>query len=206
MAGDSTESEMAKQFKGLPMSDLIGGPLTAVCEAQMRLAQASYTYLTKIGFQEDGKTTRLIEFDLQRPEETPNGYKTTNLHVQAPFLGLVPLPCLLIEDVNVEFQMEVTTSESVTEKTTKEASSQLNANFKMGFLGSGSLNIQGKVSSSRDNTRSTNQTAKYQVRINARQQQQTEGLSRLMDIMAQCTAALPMPDTKESKEPKEKKI
>ncbi len=46
--------------------------------------------------------------------------------------------------------------------------------------------VEGKVSSSRENTRSTNQTAKYQVHVSARQQQPTEGLSRLMDIMASC--------------------
>ena len=46
--------------------------------------------------------------------------------------------------------------------------------------------MRGKVSSSRENTRSTNQTAKYQVHVSARQQQPTEGLSKLMDIMASC--------------------
>ena len=48
------------------------------------------------------------------------------------------------------------------------------------------MSVNGKVSSSRENTRSTNQTAKYQVHVSARQQQPTEGLSKLMDIMASC--------------------
>lgn len=33
---------------------------------------------------------------------------------------------------------------------------------------------------------SGNQTAKYQIHVIASQQQQTEGLSKLMDIMASC--------------------
>ena len=48
------------------------------------------------------------------------------------------------------------------------------------------MNVTGKVTSSRENTRSTNQTAKYQVHVSARQQDPTEGLSKLMDIMASC--------------------
>lgn len=193
---DSPKSEVAKQFVGLPMEDLIAGPLTAVCNSQLKLAAASYEYINKIGFDTDdsGKPngkTRLIEFDLDRPSETPSGYTSVKTHVQAPLLGLVPIPALLVEDVNIEFQMEVSSASTDTSKSSKEASVEAEAKFKLGFLGSGSVKVQGKLSSSRENTRTTNQTAKYQVRVYARQQPYTEGMSRLMDIMAECTAALP---------------
>ncbi len=189
-------NETSEHFKGLPMADLIAGPLTAVCESQLKLAAASYEYINKIGFDEDKKTTRRVEFDLNRPAETDMGYTTVSTHVQAPLLGLVPVPSLLVEEVNIEFQMEV--SATTTEKTQSaaEASTQAEAKFRLGWFGSGSVNIQGKLSSSRENTRSTNQSAKYQVRVYARQQQPTEGLSRLMDILAECTAALPAAATK----------
>lgn len=51
--------------------------------------------------------------------------------------------------------------------------------------------VSGKVTSSRENTRSTNQTAKYQVHVTASQQRPTEGLSKLIDIMASCIEPLP---------------
>ncbi len=81
--------------------------------------------------------------------------------------------------------MEVTTTETSTEKSDKEASVSSNASFKFECFASGSASVNGKVSSSRANTRSTNQTAKYQVHVSACQQP-PEGLSRLMDIMASC--------------------
>ncbi|MGH0053647.1 MAG: DUF2589 domain-containing protein [Sphaerochaetaceae bacterium] len=194
MANEKTvepTSEVAKQFQGLPMASLIGGPLTAVCDAQLALAEASYQYINKIGFGDDGKTTRLVEFDLNRPAETPQGYTSVQTHVQAPLLGLVPIPSLLVEDVTVEFQMEVNATTSEKSQVGSEVSSSTSANVKFGWFGSGSVSVEGKVSSSRENTRSTNQSAKYQVRVFAHQQAPTEGLSRLMDIMASCTAALP---------------
>lgn len=187
-------NEIANQFKGLPMAELIGGPLTAVCEAQLNLSEASFKYINKIGFDEKTKETRLIKFNLDRPTETPNGYTTLKTEVQAPLLGLVPVPSLLIDDVSVEFQMEVSGTTSSKDTSSASGSVKAEAGYK-GFGGSASVSIEGKVSSSRENTRSTNQSAKYQVRVRASQQQPTEGLSRLMDIMAECTATLPAPSS-----------
>ncbi len=180
-------SAVVKQFQGIPMSELIGGPLQAACDAQLNLASASFEYINKIGFSEDGKTTRLVEFDVDRSVETDDGFKKDPVHVQAPLLGLVPVPSLLIEDVNVSFQMEVTATESTESKVASENSINASSSFKIPFIGKGSVSVQGKVTTSRDNTRSTNQTAKYQVSVNARHQLPTEGMSRLMDIMASCT-------------------
>jgi hypothetical protein len=190
--------EVVSKFKGLPMDELIGAPLEAACDAQKNLAAAQLEFINDIAFEasEDGKgkKTRLIKFNLNRPVETPDGIITVPTPVEAPFLGLVPIPSLLVEDVNIEFQMEVSATESSKETNTKEASGTAEASG--GILGwRAKVSVQGKVSSSRENTRSTNQTAKYQVRVSARQQPATEGLSRLMDIMAQCVAPLPPVNT-----------
>lgn len=177
------ESNVGSKFSGLPIAELIAAPLTAACDSQKKLAQSAFQFMTEIGFEKEG-VTRMLEFTLQRPVEgttTPQ-----DIQVRAPFLGLVPLPSLLIDDVQIDFQMEVTTTETSTEKKTSEGSTSVNSSFKFGCFASGSVSVNGKVSSSRENTRSTNQTAKYQIHVSARQQQQTEGLSRLMDIMASC--------------------
>lgn len=191
MAGNNNNQDsdnVAGKFVGIPIAELVAAPLVAVCDSQKRLAQSSYEFMQEIGFTEEG-ATRMVEFNLQRPVE--GSLTPQNIKVQAPFLGLVPLPNLMIDDVQVDFQMEVTATETTTEKKTDEASTNANANFKFGCFGGGSVNISGKISSSRENTRSTNQSAKYQVHVSARQQRQTEGLSKLMDIMASCVEPLP---------------
>lgn len=191
MAGDGEKENVADSFKGLPMRDLIASPLIAACEAQLMLSQTAFQYMKEIGFTDAEATkTRMLKFTLDRPVETPDGITTSQVEVQAPFLGLVPIPSLLIEHMNVNFQMEVTASSQT--KTTNKAETSMNAstNFKFGLFGGAKIDIQGKVSTSRENTRSTNQTAKYQVDVTARQQPPTEGLSKLMDIMASCTAPL----------------
>ena len=151
-------------------------------EDLQKLAQSAFELMQEIDFNEDGKS-RMVEFSFQRPiQGSPTPQDIT---VQAPFIGLVPLPNLLIDDVQVDFQMEVTATETSTEKSSTEGSSSANC------FGGWSVNVGGKVSSSRENTRSTNQTARYQVDESNRQQRQAEGLSKLKDILASCVEPLP---------------
>ena len=176
------KDNVSSKLVGESIGDLVGAPLDAVRDSQKRLAQSAFEFMQEIGFDEDGKT-RMVEFNLQRPIEgstTPQ-----DITVQAPFIGLVPLPNLLIDDVQVDFQMEVTATETSTEKSNTEGSSSTNC------FGGWSVNVGGKVSSSRENRRSANQTARYQVDESNRQQRQTEGLSKLKDIMASCVEPLP---------------
>lgn len=181
------------KFKGLPMRELIGGPLFAAAEAQEKLASIAWDYYQKIAYNTDGNgipdgTTRLLEFTLDRPVVQDGVVSADNnkVTVKAPFIGLVPIPSLLIDRVDVDFQMEVTDTNSITDNTSAEASTNISSKW-FGV----NVGISGKVSSSRENTRSTNQTAKYQVHVTASQQPRTEGLSKLMDIMASCIEPVP---------------
>ena len=186
--GNPEKDNDVNKFVGIPIEELVAAPLVAVSDSQKRLARSAFEFMQEIGFNEDGKT-RMVEFNLQKPID---GSSTPmDITVQAPFIGLVPLPNLLIDDVQVDFQMEVTATETSTEKSNTEGSSSTNC-----FAG-WSVNLGGKVSSSRENTCSTNQTARYQVDESNRQQRQTEGLSKLKDIMASCVEPLP---TKENDE------
>lgn len=174
----------ADSFKGLLMDELISAPLSAVNEAQQQLAASSLDFYNKIAF-EDGAKTRCLEFDLKRPVMGPGDIREQEVKVKAPFLGLVPIPSLLIDDVNIDFQMEVT--DALTSKSSENV--DMSADVPPKWFGS-SVSVQGKVRTSRENTRSTNRTAKYQASVSANQQQQTEGLSKLMDIMESCIEPL----------------
>src|SRR6266404_668431 len=43
-------SVIGNEFSGLPIADLIGGPLKAACDAQVRLAKATADFITSVGF------------------------------------------------------------------------------------------------------------------------------------------------------------
>ena len=42
---------LAEQFSGLPMEELIGGPLRAACNAQVELARATADFINAVGFE-----------------------------------------------------------------------------------------------------------------------------------------------------------
>ena len=172
------------ELKGIPMSELIGGPLAAACVAQYNLATAMITFINEIGFK-DSKTVTL-DFDLERPVDNGSGTlskETVTIH--APLLGLVPIPALLVESVNIDFSMEVKQSTNSSSKT--EASSEVSAK---GGWGPFRASVTGKVATTRENTRSTDNTAKYTVSVVARQQQPTEGMAKMMDLLASAVEPL----------------
>lgn len=175
------DSNVTDKFKGLPMRELIAAPLIAAAEAQQELAATAWNFYQKIAFDEDGKTARVLEFDIKRPIQQDGKMTTMSQSVKAPFIGLVLIPSLLIDRVDVDFQMEVTDTSNV--KSTTNAEVEAKASAKHWFI---NAEISGKVTTARENTRMTNQTAKYQIHVTASQQPQTEGLSKLMDIMASC--------------------
>lgn len=184
-------ADVVDSFKGLPMETLIAAPLIATAEAQQKLSATAWDFYQKIAFESDKDGTptskaRVVEFDIQRPVQNKDGIMTTTTQkVAAPFVGLVPIPSLLVDHVDVDFQMEVTDTQVTKQETKADADVKASAKW---FLFKAELN--GKVSTARENTRTTNQTAKYQVHVSASQQPPTEGLSKLMDIMASCVEPL----------------
>ena len=176
------DPNVTDNFKGLPMRELIAAPLIAAAEAQQELAATAWNFYQQIAFDgKSGNKARILEFDVERPIQQNEKMTTIKQTVKAPFIGLVPIPALLIDRVDVDFQMEVTDTSNV--KSTTNAEVETKASAKHWFI---NAEISGKVTTARENTRMTNQTAKYQIHVTASQQPQTEGLSKLMDIMASC--------------------
>lgn len=172
-------------FRSLPMEALIGQPFKAACESNKLLADSMYDYIMRVAYT-DGKlgkdNTRLLEFTLDQPTTSKEGVVTTiPIEVKAPFLGLTPIPSLLIDDVTVDFTMSVKSTEQDTDTSSVTSSTS-------GRMWGFSMSCE--VTASQERIRSSDQSATYTVHVGARQQPQTEGLSRLMDVMANCIAPI----------------
>lgn len=179
-------SEIGNMMSGLPMSELIGAPLLSVVSAQRDLAQVMIDYVTTVGLEgPDSPNARLLKFSIDRPVLKGDELTSSNMTIQAPVLGILPVPQLLADLVNIDFQMEVSTATSSKSNTSAEVSASASG----GFFGQ-KYSVSGKVTTAKENTRNTNQSAKYQVHVEAKQQPQTECLARLLDILATCTEPL----------------
>lgn len=190
--------KMQEQFKGLPMADLIGGPLQAACDAQTQLARATADFIDTVGMNPvldaEGNPTgekkaRTVDFAFKRPYQDPNtgDVGSEEVELSVPLLALVKTPALAITDVNVTFDMEVKSSTSEKSVTKKEGKFSASAKYGFGPF-SAKVNVSGSVSSHKENQRSSDNSAKYHVEVVAKDSGTPEGLSRVLDILQSAIA------------------
>ncbi|OEU71056.1 MAG: hypothetical protein BA864_08460 [Desulfuromonadales bacterium C00003093] len=190
---------MSDQFQGLPMDSLIGGPLTAACDSQIKLARATADFIKVIGFLPPSKddpngvgATRTAAFKFKRPIELPSapggaGAQTPaigeeEVELEVPLLAIVNVPNLSITSVDITFDMEVKSSFSTTAGVATEASMSTEAKAGWGPF-SAKVSVQGKVSAHAESTRKSDNSAKYHVAVHAEDRGMPEGLARVMDIL-----------------------
>ena len=172
-----SNKEIANQFSGLPISELIGGPLMAACQAQSQLAHSTSNFIQTIGFEGDdgNKTVSVVNF---KYNQLDGDGKPQQMSLDVPLLSVVKIPSLAIKTVDISFDMEVKSSTS--EKTATEAKADFNAKAGWGPV---SVSIKGSVSTAKENTRSTDNSAKYHINLHAADEGMPEGLSRVLDIL-----------------------
>lgn len=205
--------EIAQQFAGLPIEDLIVQPLVGMAKGQAQLNDVTWKYISDVAFEDVLSTTdKYTADDLknnlcnadQVGKYKPTGKKKTrSLNVQlnryvtnpedgkqelqvinsmVPMLPLVPLPTLAIKTADINFTMEVKSTEM--SKSSNDAEASIQASAEGGFWGMKySVSMQGKIATHKENTRSTDNSAKYEVKIHAEQMPVTEGMNKLNDML-----------------------
>ena len=184
-------SGVAKQFVGLPIEDLIVSPIIGMAKGQAKLNDVTWKYISDVAFEPldpnkpDGiKKTRAIDVQVNRLVTDPEDglQKTQVLHSKIPMLPLVPIPALAITSADIEFTMEVKTS--TMEKSEVDSALSSEVSVSGGFWAAKySAKISGSVSTHKENTRATDNSAKYNVKVHAEQLPQTEGMNKLCDML-----------------------
>ena len=179
---------IADQFKGLPMADLIGEPLLAAARAQGKLAGVTQHFIHDIGLngtKATGFSARTVDFKFQSPVTDAKGNTTlvdNDLHV--PLLAIVNVPNLSIKKATVDFTMEVKASSQDTDSSKTDASVSTTAKYSS-WWSPVSVEMTAKVSTSNshENVRKTDNSAKYDVHVEARDDGPPEGLMKVLDLL-----------------------
>lgn len=170
--------DIVGSFNNLPIETLISAPLNAAAASNIELAQATYDFISNVWLDPKNKQPRMLEFPLERPVDAGGTEKIT---VTAPFAALAQLPNLMVQSVDVNFSMEVKNTSKSTQSQTAEAKLDVSARF--GFI---SAKLTGSLSTKSENTRSTDQSAKYDIKVHANQANPTEGMNKLAQVFASC--------------------
>ena len=169
--------KMAEEFGGLPMESLIGGPLQAACDAQTMLAGATARFIEEVGLVKEGdkQVVRTVGFSFTRSAngDDGNGPASEKVEMNIPLLAMVK---------DITFDMEVKSSETQSEIDDKKGELEAEMGLQIGPF-SMKAKVKGSISSHKENTRKSDNSAKYHVQVRATQGEMPEGLSRVLDIL-----------------------
>ncbi|MFY0534163.1 DUF2589 domain-containing protein [Nannocystis pusilla] len=150
------------------MGLLICSPIIEVAKGQAELCRVYLEYVFKLAYDGDPKAGKvnMVTFQLERPVTSGTGQiSKQQIQVNAPLMALVPIPAFTMQEATVSFTMEVKEQTVDTSSTTASAGSSFGGSF-WGFTAS----ISGSVTTSSGNTRSTDNSAKYDISAKATQQ------------------------------------
>tara|TARA_B100001250_G_scaffold218220_1_gene187232 strand:- start:187 stop:777 length:591 start_codon:yes stop_codon:yes gene_type:complete len=181
--------KMSDQFGGLPMDQLIGGPLTAACNAQVLLAKATSDFIKDVGLVDD--KARTVDFSFTKPVQGAGGDVTNQeVNLEVPLLAIINTPSLSVKEVDVSFTMEVKSSTSSKNVTDSKADLTAHAKYNAGFF-SCDVTVHGSVANHSEKSRSSDNSAKYDVKVVARDDGPPEGLMKVLDMLNDAIAPRP---------------
>ena len=183
---------VASQFSALPMESLIGGPLQAAATAQGQLASITSDFITNVGLEDDGGQikARTVAFNYEKPVKTSTTDASTGevtdtwdvkpMSLNVPLLSIVKSPNLQVKEVNVTFDMEVKASSA------SQSTNQRDVSVDASWSGWGAkVKFHGSVSNKNTSQRSSDSSAKYDVKVSATDDGAPEGLMKVLDILGE---------------------
>jgi hypothetical protein len=187
-------AKIADQFKGLPIGELIANPLIAAAQAQGKLAGVTEQFIEEVGLEKDGEKlkARTVEFGYDVPVQNPKtgdvSVEKRNLNV--PLLSIVNTPNLSVKNVTVDFDMTV--KSSTEHKDSTEAKVSTKASYSA-WWSPVKASMTASVANKSENTRKTDNSARYTVHVEARDDGAPEGLMKVLDILHE--SMKPAPDS-----------
>ena len=94
-------------FSGLPIQELIGGPLIGAAQGQAKLAQITMDFVNQMAFEKDGKTARLIPVVVDRLVKNPDtgAVQTLKQEMRVSPITLVEVPNFSMKDMEIELSL-----------------------------------------------------------------------------------------------------
>ena len=186
-------ANISDQFKGLPIGELIANRLIAAAQAQGKLAGITEQFIEEIGLEKgdgDSLKARTVDFDydaIVEKKTVENGVETTSTvaeprTMKVPLLAIVNTPNLSVKDVTIDFDMKVQASSL--HKDSTEAKVSTSASYKA-WWSPVKASMTASVASKSENTRKTDNSARYTVHCQARDDGAPEGLMKVLDILGE---------------------
>ena len=171
-----------KDLKSLPLSDIIGAPVSAIVQAETQAAQTAIEFIEKVGFERDpsappnqtaldaGKL-RMVEFGYTKPDE--NGVPAEFI-ARIPLLALFPIPGMRVSLAKIAF------SAKITDVYTETSDSQQNGDA---IFSEPQAQFRGSVVSSSSATGNTAASYDLSISLELEQTPVSPGMAKLLTML-----------------------
>jgi len=174
-------TNFSSELNNIDFRKMIGGPLQACVDAQVASALATVNFIKEVGFEkdEDGKPTgklNVVDFSYKK---TGDDGKETETVIKVPLIATLPIPCLRIEYVEINFNVKLNSVET----------SNTSLGIKVGVEASGGfgpVSFKASVSVQRNSSTGIKVEKEYSlnVKVRAVQDEMPAGLEKILNLLA----------------------
>ena len=202
---------LVPELNSLDFNVYVGGPLQAAIQAQTAASMATVNFIKEVGFENDndpntvdqlryvdfkykksvpnphvGKTAQqLTDEGLPPSTNTTNNFLDNEVEIKVPFLTMLTIPSIRIDEVNIDFNARLSSTETRNVSSEFAASAELGINYKI-------VNFKASASYKRNTSQGVKVDKTYNlgVKVKAVNDELPEGLSRILDMLEDSIAAV----------------
>ncbi len=159
----------------LDFSNLIGGPLNAIVEAQAKSGIATANFIQEVGFDQNGDVI-YTEFAFSRKDDDG---KDRAFSLTVPFLAMLPIPYIAIQNATIEFNARITskTESTLDAESNKSIEKEVSGGF---WKNSASLKSSFAYKKTTSGGETAERTFDMKIAIQARGGEMPAGADRLL--------------------------
>jgi hypothetical protein len=164
-------ANLVKELGELDFSAYIGGPMQAAIQAQHTASLSEALFIKDTGFNKKTGKIEYVDFSYTKtvPVETTatNGVTTTTIEKQeyklsVPLLSLITIPAIRIDEMTIDFNVKLTSCETV------NVDSEFNTSAQTGFNFGRLINFKASASYRRKTSSTTETNRSYDLAVHVR--------------------------------------
>ncbi|TWI00637.1 uncharacterized protein DUF2589 [Flavobacterium tiangeerense] len=197
-------SNLVAELNSLDFSVYIGGPLQAAVQAQNAASMAQVNFIQSVGFEDgasatDPKKLRYVDFNYKKSIPNPNydpdptkasvpgntKFDDKEVEIRVPFLTMLSIPSIRIEEMTIDFNAKLTSTETKSVSSEFVASAELGINYKI-------VNFKASASYKRTSVTGSNVEKTYNLGVHVRavNDELPAGLDRILTMLEDSIASV----------------
>ncbi|AZJ33375.1 MULTISPECIES: DUF2589 domain-containing protein [Tenacibaculum] len=193
---------LVPELNSLDFNVYVGGPLQAAIQAQTAASMATVNFIKEVGFEKSNDpanpdSLRYVDFQYEKsvpnPDYDPDKAVDANnpkfikseIEIKVPFLTMLTIPSIRIDEVNIDFNARLSSTETSNVSSEFAASAELGINYKI-------VNFKASASYKRNTSQGVKVDKTYNlgVKVRAVNDELPEGLSRILNMLEDSIAAV----------------